>query len=136
MEENDQVVGDTIATRADVRRMQSELLAERVVEALEHANLVDMGESRDAQRYAARIEFALGRVEQLRRIASERQSAFEDARLGVALTILETHVVQAACFIDRVARRHRGDLPQINRKIAGESVDAVNFEHIRTIRAA
>lgn len=127
---------EIIATQADVKRMQSELLAERVIEALEHAELPDMGEARDAARYCARIEFALGRVTELRDIAAVRQSAFEDARLGVALTILESHVVQAACFIDRIARRHEGELARVNRRIAGESLDATDFGSVRTIRAA
>lgn len=130
------LMDEIIATTADVKRMQSELLAERVAEALENATLTDQSEARDAKRYATRIEFALGRVNELRTIAQARQSVFEDARLDVALTILETHVVQAACFIDRIARRQRSELAQLNRKIAGETADAVDFENIRTIRAA
>lgn len=127
---------EIIATTADVKRMQSELLAERVAEALENATFSDQSEARDAKRYATRIEFALCRVNELRAIAEVRQSVFEDARLDTALTILESHVIQAACFIDRIARRQRGELAQVNRKIAGETTDASDFESIRTIRAA
>jgi hypothetical protein len=121
---------------ANTNRMQSEILGERVANALLDANFQDLSEARDATRYAMRIEFAQARVEELRASASQRQSLFEDARLGVALTILESHVVQAACFIDRIARRQSGALGEINRKIAGETMDASDLEEVRAVRAA
>lgn len=118
------------------RKMESEILAERVMETLQMATLVDQGEARDAKRYATRIEFALGRVIELRASAEQTQSAFVEGRLGMALTILEGHVVFAANFIDTIARRQRGELAQANRRIAGEPVEVASIEPIRTVRAA
>jgi hypothetical protein len=118
------------------RKMQSEILAERVVATLTAATFADQGEARDAKRYAGRIEFAIGRVEELRAAADRTQSVFDDARLGVALTILEGHVVHAANFIDAIARRQKGQLSRVNHRIAGESVEVAEFEPIRTIRVA
>ena len=106
-------------------QMQSEILAERVAEALCSATLADQYEAREARRYAGRIAFALERVQELRASAIARQSAFENARLGVALTILEGHVVHAANFIDGIALRQRSELVRVNRRIAGEPLDEV-----------
>ena len=121
------------------RKMQSEILAERVMETLQKAKLVDQSEARDAKRYATRIEFAIGRVNELRASVEQTQSAFVEGRLGMALTILEGHVVFAATFIDTIARRQRGELAKANRRIAGESVEVVEattIEPIHTVRAA
>jgi hypothetical protein len=116
--------------------MQSELLADRVMETLQNAAFPDQGEARDAKRYATRIEFALGRVNELRSSYDRTESAFEEGRLDVALTILEGHVVHAACFIDAIARRQRGELASVNRRITGDVVVTPAIEPIRTIRAA
>ncbi|HLB24091.1 MAG TPA: hypothetical protein VJP07_08355 [Dehalococcoidia bacterium] len=102
------------------KQMQSEILAERVAAALSAATLADQYEAREARRYAERIAFAMDRVRELRASAELRQSAFDEARLGVALTILEGHVVHAANFIDGIALRQRSELARVNRRIAGE----------------
>lgn len=106
------------------RRMQSEILGERIVSALEQANLADQSEARDAARYAQRIRFAMSRVVDLRASCRQRASMFEAGRLDVALTILEGHVFRAADFIDGIARRQRTELGGVNRRIVGE-VEAV-----------
>ena len=67
-----------------------------------------------------RIAFATGRVQELRVSAEARQSGFEEARLGVALTILEGHDIHAANFIDGITLRRRGELARVNRRIAGD----------------
>ena len=100
--------------------MQSEILGERLVDNLESAVLPDQMEARDAVRYAARLRFALDRVQVLRASAAREATVFEAARLDVALTILETHVFRAAYFIDGIARRQRSELSRVNRRIAGE----------------
>lgn len=113
-------MNDTIPTATE-RRMQSEILGERLVDALEHALLADQGEARDAERYAKRIRFALQRVTDLRVSARQTGTLFEAARLDVALTILEGHVFRAADFVDAIARRQRSELSRVNRRIAGEA---------------
>lgn len=120
-------------------KMQSEILAERVMETLQKAQLADQSEARDAKRYATRIEFAIGRVNELRASVERTQSAFAEGRLGMALTILEGHVVFAATFIDTIARRQRGELAKANRRVSGLSAEANEVttpEPIRTERAA
>lgn len=103
-------------------RMQSEILAERVTDALNAATFADQFEAREARRYVDRIGFALGRVAELRAMSEARQSAFDDARLGVALTILEGHVIHAANFIDTIALRQRGEVARVNRRTAGDPI--------------
>lgn len=105
---------------APQRRMQSEILGERLVVNLESASLADQSEARDALRYAQRLRFALDRVQQMRISSTREGTLFEAARLDVALTILETHVFRAAYFIDTIARRQRSELLRVNRRIAGE----------------
>jgi hypothetical protein len=100
--------------------MQSEILAERVKDALRTATFLDQYEAREARRYVERIDFALGRVGELRASAAARQGAFEDARLGVALTILEGHVIHAANFVDGVVLRQHSEIAKVNRRIAAQ----------------
>ena len=116
------------------RRMQSEILGQRLMRCLETAVLPDQGEARDAVRYAQRLQFAMGRVEQLRTSCAKNDSVFEAARLDVALTILETHVFRAAYFIDAIARRQRSELGRVNRRITGEAEPLVEDEAV--VRAA
>ena len=59
--------------------------------------------SRDADRYAMRLRFALGRVAELRASAEKLGGVFESARLDVALSILETHERRAAYFVASIA---------------------------------
>jgi protein subunit release factor A len=117
-------MNDTILIATE-RRMQSEILGERLVEALDHAMFADQGEARDAERYGKRIGFALQRVTELRESARQSATLFEAARLDVALTILEGHVFRAADFVDGIARRQRTELSRVNRRIAGETVPVV-----------
>lgn len=125
---------DTIFAATE-RRMQSEILGARLVDALEQATLADQAEARDAGRYAQRIRFAMTRVDDLRASCRREVSLFEAARLDVALTILEGHVFRAADFIDSIARRQRSELGRVNLRIAGEN-EAVFTPIEREERAA
>ena len=122
-----QIMDDTTAQAAP-RRLQSEILGLRLILNLESAALPDQGEARDAVRYAERLRFALGRVDELRASSMRSGSVFDAARLDVALTILETHVFRAAYFIDGIARRQRSELSRVNRRISGEPEAAVELE--------
>lgn len=117
------------------RRMQSEILGERIASALDQATFADQTEARDAARYAQRIRFAMKRVDDLRGSCRERPSFFEAGRLDVALTILEGHVFRAADFIDAIARRQRSELGRVNSRIAGQ-VEAIFTRIEREARAA
>jgi hypothetical protein len=117
---------DDTKAAVTTRRMQSEILGQRLMDCLEKAVLPDQGEARDAARFALRLQFALGRVEELRASCAQNDSVFEEARLEVALTILEAHVFRAAYFIDDIARRQRSALSQVNRRIAGEAETVID----------
>src|SRR5260221_13692853 len=79
--------------------------AARLLRALDACIINDTGEARAAERYAERLRFAVGRVEELRRSAQELGGAFEPARLEVSLSILESNVRQAGLFADRIVAR-------------------------------
>jgi hypothetical protein len=125
---------DDTNTTAPGRRMQSEILGERLIDNLESAVLPDRMEARDAVRYAARLRFALDRVQTLRMSAAREATVFEAARLDVALTILETHVFRAAYFLDDIARRQRSELARVNGRIANKHESIV--EESAAVRAA
>ena len=58
----------------------------------------------DAEKYTTRLNFALGRVEEMRRQSEALGGVFAPARAEVALSILEGHVAMAAGFINRTMR--------------------------------
>jgi len=79
------------------------------------AGLSATGVSRDGARHAARLRFALARVEELREQARSAGGVFVPARLAVAESILAGHVARARSFARRVphaTRAAEGDLPQ------------------------
>ncbi len=55
----------------------------------------------DANKYALRLQFGLGRLADLQRDAAAAGGVFAAARVEIALTILETHIRTAADFIER-----------------------------------
>jgi hypothetical protein len=86
---------------------RTEIAAAQLVPALESMPVTDYGDGRDAHRYAARLRFALARVDELRRNArmagGPPPPVFEGARLEVAMSILETHTARASGFLRRKA---------------------------------
>lgn len=77
--------------------------------------------TRDAERYAFRINFALTHLDGLKRAAKDR-GAFAAARVDVAEVILETHTRTAAEFIERtLVEKRRG----VRRRPLAEAVEDV-----------
>ena len=72
--------------------------ARNLLPALEAISTATIGASRDADRHAMRLRFALARVVELRTRAAAVGGAFEPARLEVAQSILQTHQRRAASF--------------------------------------
>jgi hypothetical protein len=78
--------------------------AEEALLALDAAVPADIFESREIDRHAARVRFAVERVAELRP-ASGRDGIFESGRLEVALDILEAHTQRARRVVERARRR-------------------------------
>jgi hypothetical protein len=75
--------------------------AERLAEVIERYALLELPESQVAERHAQRLRFALARLCEARR---ESPAA---TRAEIALWILETHVENAAAFVNRLLREAR-----------------------------
>lgn len=86
---------------------QVELDAERLLVALEAIAVSETPAAQDAEKYTMRLNFALGRVEEMRRQSQADGGVFAPARAEVSLSILEGHVAVAAGFINRTMRSVR-----------------------------
>jgi hypothetical protein len=83
---------------------QIDLDAQRLLLALEAIVVSEAPAAAAAEKYTARLNFALERVEELRMQAETLGGVFAPARAEVALSILEGHVAVAAGFINRTMR--------------------------------
>ena len=86
---------------------QVEDSARLLIPALETIEKNRIPESRDAQRYAMRLRFAIARVEELRASCERHGGVFEPARLEVAISILQTHQRRATAFVSTFAQPSR-----------------------------
>jgi hypothetical protein len=59
--------------------------------------------ARNAERHLLRLRFSLARVKELQERVARSGGVFEPARLEVAVSILDTHVMRAEYFCDQVA---------------------------------
>ena len=84
---------------------ETERVAAQLLLRLDALTLDAPARTRDAERYATRLRFALDHVDDLRRSAALARGAFAPARVEVALSILESHVVTAARFLGISGRR-------------------------------
>jgi len=75
--------------------------AARTLEALAGMTPADAAVQRDTERYTLRVQFALARLEELKRDAANAGGVFAAARVDIARTILETHVRTSAEHITR-----------------------------------
>jgi hypothetical protein len=106
-----------ITTAGIAVQTETERVAARLLLALDAAGIGGTDRARDAERHAARLRFALDHVDELRRqavteiqrragptggVASDR--VFVLARVEVAVSILETHVLGAARFLGIIRR--------------------------------
>lgn len=86
---------------------QVKLDAQQLLLALQAVAASKPAAAQDAEKYTIRLNFALGRVEEMRRQAALDAGVFAPARAEVALSILEGHVAVAAGFINRAMRSVR-----------------------------
>ncbi len=91
------------ATPASI--VEIERHADRLLFALETLVMARIADSTAAERYGARLRFALARVEELRQCARAAGGVFELARMEVAASILEANVRRAATFVDEASAR-------------------------------
>jgi hypothetical protein len=86
---------------------QVELDAQRLLIALQAIVVSELPAAAEAEKYCARLNFALGRLDEMKRAAEIVGGVFAPARAEVAVSILEGHAALAAGFISRTMRRQR-----------------------------
>jgi hypothetical protein len=82
-----------------------EWIAREIASSLEGAAAADGEHARDAERHLVRLRFSLARVDELRQRVARTGGVFEAARLEVAVSILDLHVMRAEGFCERIAVR-------------------------------
>ena len=98
-----------------------EWLARELASALEAVIASDGAQARNAERHLMRLRFSLARVDELKQRVARMGGVFEPARLHVAVSILDAHVVRAEGFCEQVAAR----LPKAARRVAQDVVTDV-----------
>ena len=76
-----------------------------LVAALDAAATVGGADARDAGRHLLRLRFSLARVDELKQRVARTGGVFEPARLEVAVSILDAHVMRAEGFCAQIAAR-------------------------------
>jgi hypothetical protein len=98
-----------------------EWIAREIAGVLEGVVTSNEVRARNAERHLLRLRFSLARVKELQERVARSGGVFEPARLEVAVSILDTHVMRAEFFCDQLA----GQRPKSARRtIAGVAVKA------------
>jgi hypothetical protein len=82
-----------------------EWIAREIAGVLEGVVAADGARARNAERHLLRLRFSLARVKELQERVARSGGVFEPARLEVAVSILDTHVMRAEFFCDQIAGR-------------------------------
>lgn len=98
-----------------------EWIARELASALEAVIASDGAQARNAERHLMRLRFSLARVDELKQRIARMGGVFEPARLNVAVSILDVHVVRAEAFCEQIAAR----LPKAARRVVQDVVDDV-----------
>ena len=95
-----------------------EWISREIAGVLEGVVASNAERARNAERHLLRLRFSLARVKELQERVARSGGVFEPARLEVAESILDTHVMRAEYFCDQIA----GQRPKPARQaIAGVS---------------
>jgi hypothetical protein len=80
-------------------------MAADLADALDAVATAGGAEARDAGRHLLRLRFSLARVDELKQRVARTGGVFEPARLEVAVSILDAHVMRAEGFCAQIAAR-------------------------------
>lgn len=105
-----------------------EWIARELAGALEAVIASGGAQARNAERHLMRLRFSLARVDELKQRVARTGGVFEPARLGVAVSILDAHVVRAEGFCEQFAAR----LPKAARRAAQDLTDDVPAAAVHT----
>ncbi len=82
-----------------------EWIAREIASALKTVMASDGAHARNAERHLMRLRFSLARVDELKQRVARTGGVFEPARLEVAVSVLDTHVMRAEGFCEQLAGR-------------------------------
>ena len=80
-----------------------EWISREIAGVLEGVVASNAERARNAERHLLRLRFSLARVKELQERVARSGGVFEPARLEVAVSILDTHVMRAEYFCDQIA---------------------------------
>ena len=105
-----------------------EWISREIAGVLEGVVASNAERARNAERHLLRLRFSLARVKELQERVARSGGVFEPARLEVAVSILDTHVMRAEYFCDQIA----GQRPKSARHaIAGVSARADFLDDVK-----
>lgn len=97
-------MNDDVRTDATVEMATDlEWISREIAGVLEGVVVSNAERARNAERHLLRLRFSLARVKELQERVARSGGVFEPARLEVAVSILDTHVMRAEYFCDQIA---------------------------------
>ena len=122
-------MNDDVRTEATVEMATDlEWISREIAGVLEGVVASNAERARNAERHLLRLRFSLARVKELQERVARSGGVFEPARLEVAVSILDTHVMRAEYFCDQIAGRRpkpaRATVASARAEIAEETTDA------------
>jgi hypothetical protein len=105
-----------------------EWISREIAGVLEGVVASNEARARNAERHLLRLRFSLARVKELQERVARSGGVFEPARLEVAVSILDTHVMRAEFFCDQIA----GQRPKSARQaVAGAAARAESVDEAK-----
>ena len=105
-----------------------EWISREIAGVLEGVVASNAERARNAERHLLRLRFSLARVKELQERVARSGGVFEPARLEVAVSILDTHVMRAEYFCDQIAgqrpRSARETVTRVAADVADDAQDA------------
>ncbi len=128
-------MNDDVRTDATVEMATDlEWISREIAGVLEGVVASNAERARNAERHLLRLRFSLARVKELQERVARSGGVFEPARLEVAVSILDTHVMRAEYFCDQIAGQRPKSARQTVARVAvaaGVADDAKNAEDQR-----
>lgn len=119
---------DDVRTDATVEMATDlEWIAREIASALEGVAASDDARARNAERHLLRLRFSLARVKELQERVVRSTGVFEAARLEVAVSILDTHVMRAEFFCGQIA----GQRPKSARQTIARAAEAQVVDDVK-----
>jgi hypothetical protein len=113
-----------------------EWISREIAGVLEGVVASNAERARNAERHLLRLRFSLARVKELQERVARSGGVFEPARLEVAVSILDTHVMRAEYFCDQIAGQRPRSARQTVTRVAVTADVADNAQDATEQRAA